>query len=289
MKKLICFSSFILASLLTISCSDSIEDWADPITNEQEESVVAIPGFTASAVSAIDLADAESTVEVFTANTSALPDGYSLTKCTIEMTPTGVDDATATTLKGDANTLSKSDLQSLIEEVYGKQPIARTFSSHVYATVDDGKGGVPVDCGTINIVITPEAPYISDHYYIVGEPSAWSVTETSLPFTHSDENKYDDPYFTVTFPVVDTDGDGAIWFAISDDTSMASGEWSDLLGCAEGNGNNGTSGTIKRRSEIGNDGSWKISTADAKYVRMTIDMMSYTYTIELLNFAEYIY
>lgn len=286
MKKLLYFSSFILTALFTTSCGNNeIEDWADPISNPQEESVT-IPGFTASAVSPIDLADAESAVTVFTASVSALPDGYSVSKYTVEMTPVGVENATTTTLKTTDCTLSKTDLQALVEEIYGKQPTARTFTTHVYATIDNGNGGALVDCGTINIVLTPEAPYISEHYYLIGAPSAWDPKETSMPFSHSGSNVYDDPVFTITFAVED----GDTWFAITDDKTVASGEWSDVLGCAEGNGNNGMEGSIKRRSELSDDGSWKISVAgDAKYVKMTLNMMSYTYTLEKLNFAEYIY
>jgi len=286
MKNLLYFSSFILAALFATSCGDtSIEDWADPMSNPQEESVT-IPGFSATGVNPIDLNSAEATVQVFTTNVSALPEGYSVTKYTVVMAPADITGAATTRLQTTDNTLNTADLQSLVETFYGKRPTARTFTTQVYATVDNGKGGAFIDCGTINIVVTPEAPYISEHYYLIGAPSAWSPTETSMPFSHSGENVYDDPIFTVTFPVAD----GETWFAIADDKTVASGEWSDVLGCKEGNGLNGTTGSIARRSELSDDGSWKIVVdGDAKYVKMTLDMMSYTYTLEKLNFAQYIY
>lgn len=281
-------------TVLATSCGENgIEDWDNPQSHSQEEAVT-IPNFQASAVDPIDLNNGEESVQAFTTSVSALPDGYSVSKYTVEITPTGIENATTTTLQTTDYTLKSSDLQELVETFYGKRPTARTFTSHIYATVDNGEGGALVDCGNINVVVTPAAPYISEHYYLIGAPAGneankqngWSTTEVSMPFSHSAQNVYDDPVFTITFPV--TDGD--TWFAVIDDKTLASGERSDVLGCAEGNGKNGATGKIARRSEIGDDGSFKVSVdGDAQFIRVTLNMMEYTYTIEKLNFAEYIY
>lgn len=273
--------------LALAACTDDYTDWADPITNAEEDAI-SISGFTASAADAIDLNSIEAdSAKVFNLATGALPEGYTLENVRIELTPDGVENATTTTVALQSNGLmSTADLQTLVENVYGKNPTARTFTGHVYANAIKDGAAVLIDCGTLDVIITPEAPYISEHYYLIGAPSAWDPKETSMPFSHSSSDVYDDPVFTITFAVED----GDTWFAIADDKTVASGEWSDVLGCAEGNGNNGTTGFIKRRSELSDDGSWKISVnGDAKYVRMTLNMMDYSYTLEKLNFAEYIY
>lgn len=56
MKKLSLYISIALAGLFMGSCSEDFKDWADPQTNPQEDAIT-IPGYQASAVSALDLAN----------------------------------------------------------------------------------------------------------------------------------------------------------------------------------------------------------------------------------------
>lgn len=276
--------------LALAACTDDYTDWASPITNAEEDAI-SISGFTASAADAIDLNSYEAdSAKTFNLSVGALPEGYSLQNVRIELTPQDVADATTTTVSLQSDgMMSTADLQSMVETAYGKRPTARTFAGHVYANAVKDGAAVLIDAGTLNVVVTPKAPYISENYYLIGAPSQWSTTETSMPFSRSGDTSvsvYDNPVFTVTFPV----SDGDTWFAITDDKTIASGEWPDVLGCAEGNGNNGMEGKIGRRSELSDDGSWKITVnGDAKYVKMTINMMDYTYTLEKINFSPYIY
>lgn len=284
MKKLL----YTIAAVLTFTaCTDDYTDWANPLSND-EESAITISGFSAAATAAIDLNSLEAdSAQVFALTTNTLPDGYTLQNIRMEITPTDVEGGETVTKSADTNgMMSAADLQTLVQDAYGRNPTARKFSVHVYANaVKDGMA-VLIDAGEVELTVTPEAPYISEHYYIVGAPNNWTLGDTSIPFTHSDADVYDDPEFTVSFAV----GDGDCWFAIADDKTMASGEWSDLLGCAEGNGKNGMEGSIARRTELSDDGSWCVNVAgDAKYLRITINMMDYTYKIEKINFAEYIY
>jgi hypothetical protein len=107
-----------------------------------------------------------------------------------------------------------------------------------------------------------------------------------MPFNHSDKDVYEDPIFTIVFPIAD----GETWFAVTDDITVEKNEWSQVFGCAEGNGNNGAEGSLKRRADLTDDGSFKVVVdGDAKFIKMTLNMMEYTYKIEKLNFAEFIY
>jgi hypothetical protein len=143
-----------------------------------------------------------------------------------------------------------------------------------------------LNLGEITILATPAAPQISKNYYLIGAPSAWDPTCVTMPFNHSDKDVYEDPIFTIVFPIAD----GETWFAVTDDITVEKNDWSQVFGCAEGNGNNGEEGNIKRRAELTDDGSFKVVVdGDAKFIKMTLNMMEYTYKIEKLNFAEFIY
>lgn len=169
MKKLSLYISIALAGLFMGSCSEDFKDWADPQTNPQEDAIT-IPGYQASAVDALDLAKvAEDSMNVYTISSATLPEGFELGNSRIELTPEGVENATATEVKtSNDGKATKADLQALIESVYGKAPVARTFDGHVYTTaVKDGQAAL-IDAGTVKVTATPVAPNISQNYYIIG-------------------------------------------------------------------------------------------------------------------------
>ena len=294
MKKLSLYISIALAGLFMGSCSEDFKDWADPQTNPQEDAIT-IPGYQASAVSALDLAKvAEDSVNVYTISSATLPEGFELGNSRIELTPEGVENATATEVKtSNDGKATKADLQALIESVYGKAPVARTFAGHVYTTaVKDGQAAL-IDAGTVKVTATPVAPNISQNYYIIGGTKDWTADAAKTQkFNHSDINVYDDPIFTITIPAKEGDD---TWFGIVDDKAcegVAAGDWSSVLGTAKGNGNNALNETeqLDTRAKVGNDASFKVpASAGAKYIKVEINMLEYTYKITPLSFGEYFY
>lgn len=294
MKKLSLYISIALAGLFMGSCSEDFKDWADPQTNPQEDAVT-IPGYQASGVNAFDLAKvAEDSVNVYTISSAALPEGFELGNSRIELTPEGVENATATEVKtSNDGKATKADMQALIESVYGKAPVARTFSGHVYTTaVKDGQAAL-IDAGTVKVTATPVAPNISQNYYIIGGALDWTADAAKTQkFSHSDINVYDDPVFTITIPAKEGDD---TWFGIVDDKAcegVAAGDWSSVLGTAKGNGNNSLNVTeqLDTRAKVGDDASFKVpASAGAKYIKVEINMLEYTYKITPLSFGEYFY
>ena len=137
---------------------------------------------------------------------------------------------------------------------------------------------------------TIEPINIADAYYLVGGPEDWagSAASKSQKFSHSSASVADDPIFT--YVLEGTGGD--IWFAIGDDEACDAiandGDWSKLFGTTSGNGENGLSGSLSRRTSLSDDGSFKVD-GTAKFIRIQINMSEMTYTITPLNFAEYIY
>lgn len=294
MKKLSLYISIALAGLFMGSCSEDFKDWADPQTNPQEDAVT-IPGYQASAVSAFDLAKvAEDSVNVYTISSAALPEGFALGNSRIELTPEGVENATATEVKtSNDGKATKADMQALIESVYGKAPVARTFNGHVYTTaVKDGQAAL-IDAGTVKVTATPVAPNISQNYYIIGGALDWTADAAKTQkFSHSDINVYDDPVFTITIPAKEGDD---TWFGIVDDKAceaVAAGDWSSVLAPVNGNGNNALNVTeqLDTRAKVGDGASFKVpASAGAKYIKVEINMLDYTYMITPLSFGEYFY
>lgn len=293
MKKISYMLLGLLALVMGACDSDDFTDWAQPQTNPQENAIT-IPGLTASSVSAFTLTGTAATdsVSLYSLSTAALPEGYTLGKARIELTPSDATGAAtveeATTLEGKT---AAADVQKIIEDAYGKRPVARTFSGHVYLDATKDGQAVYIDAGQVNVTVTPITPDVASAYYIIGAPQGWTGTDKSLKFNHSDKDVYEDPVFTITFKVPDETAD--TWFAFADDKGMdqaAAGSWDNVFGASEGNGNNvvGQTSKFARRSVIGNDGSFKVP-AGAKYIRMTINVLDETYLIEALNFDAYLY
>lgn len=129
------------------------------------------------------------------------------------------------------------------------------------------------------------------NYYIIGGPKDWAQTAASKEFKFGQAD-IDVPVYTIVFPAA---AEGDTWFAIADDkacdaitTDNNDAAWKMLFGTTSGNGLSGTSGTLTRRSNLSDDGSFKVA-AGAKFISVTINMKDMTYEIKSLNFNQYLY
>lgn len=269
------FLSILALAATFTACTDDYTDWAEPQQNDPETAKSV--SFTATAAEPIDFATLTTeTVSLFTPNVS----GEDVKEVTYEIK---LDNQV--TLKTTDGTVAAVDLESAVISLYGRRPVERSMKSTISAFVNLGEQAIKKQA-EVEVKATLVAPQISQNYYLIGAPSQWEPTETSLKFTHSGKDVYDDPVFTILFPVAD----GETWFAITDDKAVESNDWSQVFGCMEGNGQNGMEGKLARRADLGNDGSWKVEVnGDAKFIRMTLNMLEYTYKLEKINFAEYIY
>ena len=130
---------------------------------------------------------------------------------------------------------------------------------------------------------------IASAYYLIGGPNDWqsSAINRSIKFQHSGEDVYVDPVFTVIF---DAAASGDTWFAIGDDAAcdaIAAGDWNQLYGIVGGE-NEAKSGQLDRRSNLGADNSFCVK-AGAKKIKVVIDMMEQTFTVETINIADNYY
>ena len=275
MKKLAYLSIF--AGILLTGCVKEFADKpaADPQKWEQEE-FVTLPTVTAAAVEAIDLAKVEGdsvAIAVYTPVTVA--EG--------ELKYTVVLDKTYKYSVAEDMKASVADLQAMVEAEYGKRPTARTFSAVLNVdVVVDGQASL-LTSEQFDVVLTPKAPFISSAYYLIGNMNNWSDAEAkNFKFKHSGKDVYEDPVFTITF----TAGADCYWKIIPQSNYDAGNAWNEgttgVVGVAV-DGDSAAEGTlVTEKPQAG-----KIP-AEGMY-KMTINMIEYTYSIQKLEFEEYIY
>lgn len=278
----------LIAAAFT-ACTEDFKNWASPQSNGPEDAIT-VPGFTASTVGAQNLATAGDEVPVFSLNTASLPEGFELGNARIELTPTELEDGSTTIVKTSLTGLaSKEVLQDLIVNIFGKRPTNRYFIGHVLVdAIKDGQA-VFIDAGNIEVNLIPEAPYIAQNYYVVGGTKDWagSAASKEQKFSHSDADVYDDPVFSI---VIDGNPDGDTWFAIGDDAGCDAitndGDWSKLFGIVGGD-SKATEGSLDYRYNLGADNSFCVS--NARKIKITLDMMEYTFKVEVVNIADSYY
>ena len=283
MKKNLIYALALATTM--VACTDDYTDWAAPQENGPEEAKSV--SVSVSPASAIDFATSTAeNVAIFSASVTAEEGATATYKVTLSP-----EDNSASTVLASANgSVPAEELKNAVVSFYGKAPTPRVLNAVVDAYVDVKGQTVKVTAPAVKVNVTLDAPQISEKYYIIGEPSEWNPTCTTMAFNHSGANVYDDPIFTILIPAVDNDGDGAMWFAVTDDITVEKNDWTYVFGCAEGNGNNGEEGSIARRSDLTDDGSFKIDIdGSAKFIKMTLNMMDYAYKFEKINFEEYIY
>lgn len=285
-KKILLGIAFVAS---VASCTDDYKDWTTPQVVPAPDAVSFADG-SVKPVDVIKIADLDF-------------DQQSVKVCDITA-PTASDEAFTpfyTITLGDQTydiaedgTMAVSDLTSYVNVTYGKAPTQRDIQSTISAWLYNGSTAVKLaTSATFNVSVVPDAPEIAESYYIVGGPVDWKTSAVSkeMKFSHSGQNVYDDPIFTIIFPAA---AEGDTWFAIGDEATCDAiandeeGAWGRLFGTTSGNGNSGSSGKLARRTELSDDGSFKVESG-AKYIQVTINMMEYTYEVKTLNFEQFVY
>jgi hypothetical protein len=281
-KKILSLIAFVAS---VAACTDDYKDWASPQVVPQPAQVA----FGDGSVSTVGVIDFNSvTAELVKVCDITAPTATDDTYKPFYTITLGGEDSYEIALDG---TMSAADLQDFVVSKFGRRPVERD----VEATVDMWltNGGTTVKTatsGVFQIKVIPQAPQISENYYIVGGPNDWagSAASKQLKFTHSGKDVYEDPVFTVVFNAPD----GDCWFAIGDDEACDAiannNDWSKLFGTKKGNGNTDPEGVLDRRYNLSDDGSFCVP-AGNKLIKVTINMMDYTYKIEGLNIADSYY
>ena len=276
MKKLAFLSAF--AGLFLTACVEEYTvEPAAPQTWEQEEFVTLPSSVSVAAVEAIDLAKVEAdSVVVGTLTPLTVAEGEVKYSVVFEDTYK---------FEVDENlSVPVDSLQNVVVAEFGKRPSARTLSAVVLADVVVNGQASLVASEAFNVVVTPVAPFISTGYYIIGNMNDWNTDNAlNFKFKHSGKDVYEDPVFTITFNA----GADCYWKIIPQSNYDANDPW--RAGVAEGvvgvavDGDSAAEGTLVTE----NPQAGKI--AEEGMYKMTINMIEYTYSIQKLEFVEYIY
>ena len=201
------------------------------------------------------------------------------------------DDAALDAIANDDNWKLLLGTKGASEDLTGTLDFRYNFSDGDHSFHVTGAKKLKITLNMIDFTYTIQPINVADAYYLIGGPEDWagSAASKSQKFSHSNASVADDPIFT--YVLEGTGGD--IWFAIGDDEACDAiandNDWSKLYGTTSGNGNNGLSGSLARRSSLGgDDGSFKVD-GTSKFIRIQINMAELTYTITPLDFDPYVY
>ena len=300
MKKLNIFMSALLGIAFT-ACTENYDPEVGPQTYIQESPLAASDVTMSSAASAINIENLIESGEAVTIGTvsvreEAMP-ANTVIKAKVDFSRDN-DFSTFITLDGSVDegnvvTVSPSDLQDAYFNNITRNPkTVDLYMRTTIMTVTNGADETIVGKPGENYYAVQTVPFtplfkvqISPAYYVIGAAGGWSPDGArTQKFEHSDADVYDDPIFTIT---IDSGGDDC-WFAIGDDAALSAidaGDWTQLFG-TKGESEDLT-GNMDYRYNLGGDHSFHVQ--NAKKIRITLDMMEYSYTIEPVNIAENYY
>ena len=296
-----------LLSTALVSCNQDFETLFSPQTNEPESllqvSDVSVANTTPATINLADYINEEtgiaSAIKIGTATVKegAMP-ANTILKAKVEFSKYA-DFASSIIL--DANSLegsneisvSSSQLQdAYFTEITRNPATTDMFIRTVLYTVTGGTAEAIIGKPGENyytestVKFTPlNKVQISPAYYVIGAAGGWSAEGArTQKFQHSGADVYEDPVFSI---IIESGGDDC-WFAIGDDAALDAvdaGDWTKLFGTK--GASEDLTGTLDYRYNLGGDHSFHVT--GAKRIRITLNMMDYSYNIEPVNIADTYY
>ncbi|MCL1938005.1 MAG: DUF5115 domain-containing protein [Candidatus Azobacteroides sp.] len=278
MKKIILPLLSVL--FLGAACSDDVDVNVAPPQTNPEEPAITIAFEAKNAETAYDMADIQ-TDSVAIADISSLNimDGASVA---YEILVSKPGDASVDKLlysvssNGNLLYLPTDSLRTATETFYGKRPVARDLSFVVNASVTSADQTFQMRSDTVKISVTLTAPVIESAYYLIGNVNNWDLDSLDdYKFSHSDQDVYDDPIFTIK---VYMSGADKYFKIIPQSSKDKSGDdrWTGALGCV-------VDGSTDLAGKLVIDNAGAMRVLDDQWVQITLNMMDYTYTIDLLG------
>lgn len=262
-----------------VSCTEDYTDWGNPQSNPKEEAVSFGNG-SVTPVDVINLADVKTekvkvaSIVAPTSSDAAYTPNYKINF-----------DGQSFDIDADGN-MAKADLVNYITNKYGKRPKERDIDATLDAWQSNGSTAVKmVTSETFQVKAIPEAPFIDNGYYLVGDMfttddvNGWTKG-VAKAFNHSEKDVYDDPIFTVSFETTKAD---QYWKIIPKKNIDADDLWAPGVVGPKVDGDDSMTGALTN----GEAKAGKIAKA-GKY-KLTINMMDYSYTIEEVNYDPFIY
>lgn len=279
---------YLFITLLTVlffgACEDVYDHVAAPPQAYDQEAEQTVNGFTFTLGSGLSSAvvlteenlENETKFEAIkTTATPSLAEGATV-KFIIEASKTA--DFESTVALPSANnqniaSVSAVDLNEVVKSLYGKAPNARTIHLRATYYIVDGTSSslMPDPVVFSPITVTPVGPVIETEYYIIGDINGWNIENLdAYKFNHSGKDVYEDPYFTIL--VENVNG----YFKIVPKSSKEAASWDGVLGNPI-DGNTELSGNIMLKD------AQAMRVTEPGWVKITLNMMEYTYSIEIIG------
>ena len=280
---------YLLASLLAVlffaACDDVYDHVAEPPQSYEQEDEQTVSGFSFTLGTDLSSAivftedDLSSETPITVIETTATPEmaeGATL-KFLVEASDT--EEFTKTVelpSKSDEDNAvitTAYDLNEVVKSLYGKAPNARDiFLRATFYIVDGTTSSLmpnPVVLGPASV--TPVAPIIETEYYLIGDINGWNIENLDdYKFDHSGKDVYEDPIFTIL--VNNVQG----YFKIVPKSSKDAASWEGVMG-------NPIDGNTDLEGDIIIEDSQAMQVTEPGWVKITLNMMEYTYSIEIIG------
>ena len=268
MKRLSLLYVFSLIAMLTACTEDYNVDVAAPQGWDQEETPDII--FQSAPSAAINLA-AVSAETVQVCNFDVPVNSENASAIDYKIVLTAGDGAVKYTYDlTDQGFMQVDDLQKTIEQLYSKRPEQRDLTALVRAYISLGDESILAQSNAFTLQVTPVAPLIETGYYLIGDFCGWSG-DTMPAFEHSGKDVYEDPYFSLTLTLENTN---QYWKIIPQSNVDGGDVWADgVLGVVV-DGSTAPTGSLTNE----NPQAGKIETPGT--YKITLNMMDYTYEIK---------
>ncbi|MDR0232000.1 MAG: DUF5115 domain-containing protein [Dysgonamonadaceae bacterium] len=285
MKKIYFFLAILLVAGFS-ACDEIGLDVAPPQSNPQEDPQV-IDGFTIVVgddfKAALVLTGEEQEFQVVKATaTPPLAEGATIVfRTEISDTKDFVNVVELITTSADnASTVLSSDLNAAVQKLFNtKAPVTHTIYTRNYFSILEGTSASqmpkPADFGPFSVTAFSNVK-IEPAYYLIGNQNGWNINDLdAYKFSRSDLDVYDDPIFTITVLMPEN-----CYFKIVPQSSKdkeGDARWGGLLG-------NPVDGNTDLEGILIVDGD-AMRIVEEGWVKITLNMMESTYTIELLGNA----
>lgn len=282
------YKIYLLVTLFTVlglgACEDMYEHMAEPPQAYEQEDEQSVSGFTfavgAGLTSPVVLTEEklDDNIVYEAVNTTATPtlsEGATM-KFILEASKTN-DFATFIELpsvsSGNKASVNANDLNEAVKSLYGKAPNARQIYMRVTPFIVDGSSSTRLPSTVVlgPVTVTPVGPVIETEYYLIGDINGWNIEDlNAFKFSHSGKDVYEDPIFTIL--VNNLTG----YFKIVPKSSKDAASWNGVIG-------NPVDGNTELEGDLIIADGQAMRVTEPGWVKITLNMMEYTYTIELIG------
>lgn len=282
MKKLIYILSLLFIGFT--SCNEDFNEGISPQSNPQE-GAQSFEGLTLKLGSnfnnALSLANfaVTDTLKAIEATASPELNAKSKIEYTLEISKTADFAKVAEMDAGTGSQLKVADLNTAFRTIFGNSPAQKDVYVRCKAYIVEGTSRIQYgdyfNFGSTKVTPIPLDVTIDEAYSLVKNAgSSWDVANMTV-FNHSSENVYDDPIFTLTFQT--TANNTMIKFVPKSLLSQVQNNvWTGVVGAK-------TDGTTDLTGDLTTSNSGSIVIATAQWVKVTLNMMTSKYTVELLG------